>query len=193
MSKKIVLSLVAIIIGLIGVSGFYISKSKRLQGENDSLNISIKNTINESDSVKSLYVLNRKAFKQTVKENDSLRADLKEAGIKIRNLSSVTKIQIKDEGKIDTFYIEKKDTLKGVWSYRFNDGCFSFDQEIYIDSAKIITSNIKYNNTLQIFHYTKKEKTGRKWLWVFNRKRKVADVYIKSQCGEAIYRQFKIK
>ena len=137
----------------------------------------------QSDKDNKNLILTMDQLKDQYSELDSL---LKKEKIKKNKVEYI--INTKYIYKKDTFYIEVKDVIwnesDSTFKFNYNQDCLKFTTEGDIKNKLFKVYNIEYSENLTYIGYIKKEKTGRKFLWVFNIKKPYLELKTVSKCGE---------
>lgn len=137
-------------------------------------------------------------FSQSNKENKSLILTLDQLKEQYSDLDSLLKVEKIKKNKVEyiisTKYIYKTDTVyikdiiwnnsDSTFKFNYNKDCLKFTTEGDIKNKVFKVYNIEFSENLTYVGYIKKEKTGRKFLWVFNIKKPYIELRTTCNYGE---------
>lgn len=178
-----------ILLLLIGSNIFLIKERANLIEDKDRMTISIQKQLKQKDD---LIEVSRRDFKMLMKGNLQMDSLLKQAKTKLKNVNSYTKIKVITKIERDTVPVPVFIDSENFYNFNYDRNCLSFDATLNVEKMEATLSNIEQDQVIELLSYLKKEKTGRKFLWIFNINRKYLELHTKSKCGKVEVRQLNI-
>lgn len=180
-------ALITISILLISIVGLF-SWNTRLKNERDQLYISTQKQLLDKDQS---IEITKTQLAEYIDQNQKLDSTLKKNKIKQKDIKTITIIKEVYVGTSDTVTLYK-DTIPDLYKFTYDKDCLYFEGVVDIKKTEVMINPPQYTDSITLISYLKKEKTGRKWLWVFNIKKKYLELHSYSQCGKSDIKQLTI-